>query len=122
MLDDFLAILYREDGAAVLFNEKLLDLHIEFVILRQQDLHTGQINGVGCVISHGGRGGIDGKGQCDMECRPGALPTGKFIWPCSCSSSASVGQGSHFGNVAPPGIRFLSSCCVPRFCVGIQPG
>lgn len=69
--------LYREDGAAVLFNEKLLDLHIEFVILRQQDLHTGQINGVGCVISHGGRGGIDGKGQCDMECRPGALPTGK---------------------------------------------
>ena len=78
MLDDFLAILYREDGAAVLFNEKLLDLHIEFVILRQQDLHTGQINGVGCVISHGGRGGIDGKGQCDMECRPSALPTGKI--------------------------------------------
>lgn len=39
MLDDFLAILYREDGAAVLFNEKLLDLHIEFVILRQQDAY-----------------------------------------------------------------------------------
>ena len=56
----------------------MLDDFLAILILRQQDLHTGQINGVGCVISHGGRGGIDGKGQCDMECRPGALPTGKI--------------------------------------------
>ena len=100
MLDDFLAILYREDGAAVLFNEKLLDLHIEFVILRQQDLHTGQINGVGCVISHGGRGGIDGKGQCDMECRPDAktipiLAMSANAFQDDVQKSRAVGMNAH---------------------------